>query len=982
MAQPFDDIRPSRIAKGALKDAMTPLNWNFTGDLQHNGSDVVTDADIIVSIPDGSLTNAKLANVATQTFKARTTAGVGAPEDVTATQATAMLDEMTGDFGAGGLPGLVPSQAAGDAAAGKFLKADGSWSVPAGGGGGGITELTGDVTAGPGAGAQAATIAVAAVSNAKLATVGNNTIKGRTAGGVGVVQDLSPAAVTAILNAVVGDGGAGGTKGLVPAPAAGDAAAGKFLKADGTFAVPPGAGGAPAGADTQVQFNDGGVFGGDAGFVYNKNTDTATLGVLSVGAVTDTGLTASRAIVTDGAKLLTSSATTATELGYVNGVTSAIQGQLNAKQPLDATLTALAALDNTAGYLSQTGADTFARRTLVAGSNKISITNTTGLGNPSFDVSPTNILAAPTTTDLLGEGAVNKYYTDARVQANTLNQMTAPTADLSMNTHKITNVVDPVGAQDACTKSYADAIASGLLLKQAVRLTTTADLPASTYNNGAAGVGATLTGDAVGILTIDGEDVVLNDRLLIKDQATAFENGIYECTTEGTAGVAFVLTRTTDNDTSAEILSSFCFTREGTANGADGFVNTNSAAINIGVDDINWTQFSQAGTITAGDGMVQAGNAFNVVGTAGRIVVAADSVDIGANVATSSNNLGFFSATTAAQFQGLFAAGEREGTVKPVFSNSPTIDSPTLNNVTFTGQTDELVIQGYLRASDVVDPLSFLKIQGYNEAAFDWTSFVTIFSGNPVATCDLADSVTKAGGYIYRAGGTEVLVADGGTGVSAITLNSIPIGQAGAAIIDTGASASANSVLTTVTAGSVPTWKVLDRSLVLSGAGGWGSLVVGSAATGPSALQMGTNKQTFYPLHFGETEAQVTAEWTGIMPESYDETQPLSVQFIWTALTAGLTDVIWSIQAFGYNDGNDLDQAFPAAVTVTDTNQGSYKNQISDAALGLNILTPGGAPGPNRTMQFRVFRNSSAVGDTLVGIAELLGVKIFYKART
>jgi hypothetical protein len=78
--------------------------------------------------------NSSLSNVSTATFKGRTTAGTGSPEDLTATQATALLNVMVGDSGSGGTKGLVPAPASGDAAAGKFLKADGSWTTPTGAG--------------------------------------------------------------------------------------------------------------------------------------------------------------------------------------------------------------------------------------------------------------------------------------------------------------------------------------------------------------------------------------------------------------------------------------------------------------------------------------------------------------------------------------------------------------------------------------------------------------------------------------------------------------------------------------------------------------------------------------------------------------------------------------------------------------------------------------------------------------------------------
>lgn len=86
------------------------------------------------ALNNGEVTNAKLANVSTATIKGRTTAGTGSPEDLTATQATALLNGFVGDSGSGGTKGLVPAPAAGDAAANKFLKADGTWSASGGGG--------------------------------------------------------------------------------------------------------------------------------------------------------------------------------------------------------------------------------------------------------------------------------------------------------------------------------------------------------------------------------------------------------------------------------------------------------------------------------------------------------------------------------------------------------------------------------------------------------------------------------------------------------------------------------------------------------------------------------------------------------------------------------------------------------------------------------------------------------------------------------
>lgn len=96
------------------------------------GDITVSSSGATWTIDNNVVSNAKLADVATATFKGRTTAGTGAPEDLTATQATALLNALVGDSGSGGTKGLAPAPAAGDAAANKFLKADGTWAAPSG----------------------------------------------------------------------------------------------------------------------------------------------------------------------------------------------------------------------------------------------------------------------------------------------------------------------------------------------------------------------------------------------------------------------------------------------------------------------------------------------------------------------------------------------------------------------------------------------------------------------------------------------------------------------------------------------------------------------------------------------------------------------------------------------------------------------------------------------------------------------------------
>jgi len=101
--------------------------------------DVTTSNAGVTAIGANKVTNSQLATVATATFKGRTTAGTGNVEDLTATQATALLNAMVGDSGSGGTKGLAPAPSAGDAAANKFLKADGTWATVSAASGGGFT---------------------------------------------------------------------------------------------------------------------------------------------------------------------------------------------------------------------------------------------------------------------------------------------------------------------------------------------------------------------------------------------------------------------------------------------------------------------------------------------------------------------------------------------------------------------------------------------------------------------------------------------------------------------------------------------------------------------------------------------------------------------------------------------------------------------------------------------------------------------------
>lgn len=191
-------------------------------------------------------------------------------------------------------------------------------------------------------------------------------------------------------------------------------------------------------------------------------------------------------------------------------------------------------------------------------------------------------------------------------------------------------VPTPTNDTDAATKAYVDATAQGLSIKDSCALATTAALPTNTYANGASGVGATLTAVATGTLTVDGTVVALNDRVLVKDEAAPANNGIYKCTLAGAVGVAYILTRAVNCDQAAEIPGAFTFVEGGTTNTGAGFVVASAGPFTMGTTAITWTQFSGAGQITAGAGMTKTGNTLDVVGTADRLVINANSIDIAA----------------------------------------------------------------------------------------------------------------------------------------------------------------------------------------------------------------------------------------------------------------------------------------------------------------------------------------------------------------
>ena len=321
----------------------------------------------------------------------------------------------------------------------------------------------------------------------------------------------------------------------------------------------------------------------------------------------------------------------------------------------------------------------------IGGKGKFFDTDTTRTTNHVLAGAASGSAAAPTFRALVSDDIPSLAHTkisdfDTGVRTNTLNQMAVPTGSVSFNSQNITNLADPVNTQDAATKGFVEATSQGLDVKDSCVAATTANITISTALN---------NGD-----TLDGVTLSTNDRVLVKDQSTASQNGIYV--------VGSSPARAADLATGANAAGFFTFVEKGTVNADNGFVCTSdSGSAVVGTNNLTIAQFSGAGQITAADGLQKSGNTLSVdLKSNGGLVIESTevAVDLGASsitgtLAISDGGTGATSASNARTALGLVIGTDVEPHSDKL-TELATMNQTTANSLADLSDTEVQILDG------------------------------------------------------------------------------------------------------------------------------------------------------------------------------------------------------------------------------------------------------------------------------------------------
>jgi hypothetical protein len=377
--------------------------------------------------------------------------------------------------------------------------------------------------------------------------------------------------------------------------------------------------------------------------------------------------------------------------------------------------------------------------------------------------------------------AERAVYLDAAGSAVTLldiGTLGASTANITTaNITSGTVSTTPTNNTDIVNKAYADAIASGIHFHEAVALATTTTLPANTYNNGTSGVGATLTGNANGALSVDSTLTIVAERILVKNEAAGENNGVYVVTQVGSAGTPYILTRATDFDTAGTGVDQidegdFFLVTNGVVNLNTAWVQQTAPPITVGTTAIVFQQFSAPITYTAGTGLSESPTyTFNIAntGTAGTYG-SASSVPVFVTNAqgqvTSVTNTGI--AISSGAVSGLAASATTDTT------NADNITSGTLGTSRLSGSYTGVTGVGTLTAGT------------WNATAINAVyggTGITSYSVGDIVYADTTTSLAKladvAVGNALISGGVAAAPSWGKIGLATHVSGTLPIANGG-----------------------------------------------------------------------------------------------------------------------------------------------------------------------------------------------------------
>ena len=316
--------------------------------------------------------------------------------------------------------------------------------------------------------------------------------------------------------------------------------------------------------------------------------------------------------------------------------------------------------------------------------------------------------------------------TTAFVLGTRLDQLAQPTADVPLNSRKITGLADPTAAQDAATKNYVDLAVQGLEPKQSVRAASTAHI-------------ATLSGT----MTIDGVALIAGDRVLVKDQTSPAQNGVYVV-------AASTWARAADMDAWGELVSAYLFVEQGAVNADMGFLCTVDPGGTLGTTPVAFVQFSGAGQIAAGAGLTKTGNTLDVVtASAARIVVNADSIDL----ATTGVGAGTYRSVTVDTY------GRVTGASNPTTLAGYGISDAQPLDATLTAFAGLSTVADRLPYATGVDTFALAAFTAFGRSLVDDAD-----AASARTTLGLGTLATQAASSVAITGGTiDGVTLDGGT---------------------------------------------------------------------------------------------------------------------------------------------------------------------------------------------------------------------------